>query len=220
MPSPPADHPSQPCCDSIDQQLASARAELAALEQAVDELPEIVEAKFRLGVAAVVETNRRLMAQQVLLQRACASLPAPRQQLAWLPRRPVAGVLLASAGVGLIAWAVLRWWPHLPSPSPRQAQPAQQRTAPVAAQSTLVLRAQGTSWVEVQDLRTRQVLFVGLLERGEQRSIRLRQGLRLRSGRPDLLTLQIDAGRVWTFGNAMGIGWRSVLPEGLRTAGA
>jgi len=230
----PADDESPPAADSIDHQLASARAELAALEQAVDELPEIFEAKFRQGVAAVVESNRQLIAQQLLLRRECASLPPararsvrvwpwvrpPHLQWHWPPNRQVVRVVSASVGVGLLAWGATRWWHHPQSQSLRRDNPAQQRPAPVAAPSTLVLRAQGTSWVEVQDLSTREVLFMGLLERGQERSIKVRQGLRLRSGRPDLLTLQIDAGPVQPYGSAMGIGWRRVLPAGLRRAGA
>lgn len=220
--------------EAIDQQLAAARAELDALEQAVDALPEIFEAKFRQGLAAVVETNRQLVAQQVLLRRQCAALPPVRRAPAWtwssirLPRlrlpavqaRQLAAVVLASAGMGLLAWAGAQWSQHQSTRLVRRASPVPESPVTAAQGSTLLLRASGTSWVEVQDLSTREVLLIGLLEPGQQRQIRLRQGLRIRSGRPDLLSIQIDAGAQQPFGNNVGLGWRTVLPPALRKAGA
>ena len=66
--------------DSADQvllrELCRARAELDALEDAVDELPKILEDKFRQRLAVVVETNRQLAVQkQILMRQLAASLP-------------------------------------------------------------------------------------------------------------------------------------------------
>lgn len=228
--------PAEIITDSIDQQLGAAKAELHALEQAVDALPEIFEAKFRQGVAAVLETNRQLLAQQVLLRSQCSGLPPVRRPSAWvwpsirLPRlqlpavqaRQLAVVLLASAGVGLLAWAGAQWSQHQSARLTRRSALVSVPESPVTVNqgSTLVLRATGTSWVEVQDLSTREVLLIDLLEPGQQRQIRLRQGLRIRSGRPDLLSIQIDAGAQQPFGGNVGLGWRTVLPPTLRRAGA
>lgn len=233
MAEPPDSDRSQ-TSEAIDQQLAAARAELDALEQAVDALPEIFEAKFRQGLAAVVETNRQLVAQQVLLRRECAVLPPVSRRRVWawpsiqLPRLPLPGfsmgqlaaAVLVAAGAGLLAWCGAQWSQHQPMRLARPASPVPGSPATPAQGSTLVLRARGTSWVEVQDLNTREVLLIGLLEPGQERQIRLRQGLRIRSGRPDLLSMQIDAGPQQPFDNNLGLGWRTVLPPALRRAGA
>jgi hypothetical protein len=64
------------------------------------------------------------------------------------------------------------------------------------------------------------VLLIGVLEAGETRTIRLRQGLRIRSGRPDLLSLQIDNAPPKAFADINSLGWHTVLPPSVRKAPA
>lgn len=223
--------------DWLDQQLAEAQAELNALEQAVEDLPHVLEVKYRQRLAAVVEANRQLQAQQQLLQQQCVPLPLPQHGSRWtrlrrlvavqgigLPphrRRTVALIAGAAVAVAALTWAAARRWPLPPQrPALQGVAPAASAALPRATTSTLVLRALGSSWVEVQDLATREVLFIGVLEAGEERTIRLRRGLRLRSGRPDLLMLQVDDAAPMAFGALQGYGWRTVLPPVIRTGGA
>ena len=206
--------------DWLAQQLAEARAELSALEQAVDELPQIFEAKFRQGLAAVVQTNRQLAAQQVQLRRACAeALPPARSVARWVlppwciavvPRQVMVGVAVGAVVLLAIGWGATVLMEHKPSrsrgPAPRSAQ-----SIPVS-DSQLILRASGTSWVEVQDLVSHETLLIGNLDAGEQRTVRMRRGLRIRSGRPDLLRVAIDGGPPAALGDIHGLGWRTVMP--------
>jgi hypothetical protein len=130
----------------------------------------------------------------------------------------VALVCAVLAGLG---WGAARQL-GLGPPALRQAQRNGDRLQAAAPLSTSILQvqAQGSSWLEVQDLRSHAVLFIGVLEAGQSRTIRLRQGLRLRSGRPDLLTLRIDDAQPEPFGLSQGQDWRTVMPPELRTAGA
>lgn len=65
-------------------------------------------------------------------------------------------------------------------------------SASVAQSSDLPLRlrAQGEAWVEVRDLAG-EVVYVNTLRMGEEAQVRLGQGLRVRSGRPDLLEVAL-----------------------------
>lgn len=208
--------------EAVADELASALAELDALERAVEELPQVLEDKFRQRVRALAEFNRQLALQQQMLQkgdtagltvaseppRRLPALPWPRLHL--LPSLPLRMVLLAFAcsAMGLLGWGLAQRLQ-----APLRVAPAPPVVAPrLNSAGTLTLRASGPSWVEVQDLVSREVLLVGVLATGEQRQIRLRQGLRLRSGRPDLLTLQIDGQGPQPMGANLGTAWRKLLP--------
>lgn len=208
-----------PAVPALDAQLATAQAELQALEQLVAELPQIYEAKFRQGLEAVVQLNRQLAGEQAALRQACAgALPAAAS-----PGRSSRAVAIWEkrfAPWALVAVAALVFGLWLTRVRQRRAEPAPVAalSAPAVDTSTaaavLVLRAQGTSWVEVQDLGSREVLFIGELKRGEQRSVRFRQGLRLRSGRPDLLTVQLDGQPPQPFDQNQGLDWRTFRRAG------
>ena len=194
-------------------ELERARSELAALEGALEELPQILEDKFRQRLLALRQFNHQLLLEQASLSRQL--MDAPRD--AGVPWRWVLVATLACAGLVGLGWGLAR--PRVSASTAALGLPAASRSAaPVSTSSILQLQAEGSSWVEVQDLRTQAVLFIGVLEAGQSRTIRLRQGLRLRSGRPDLLSLRIDDGPAEPFGQ--GQDWRTVMPPVLRTAGA
>ena len=198
-------------------ELELARNELAALEEALEELPQILEDTFRQRLLVLRQINHQLQIEQASLRTQLMAAPRPIG-VPWLQGLVVAMACIALAGLGWGAARHLGWRPSL-----RQPLPNSDRLPPAAAplsNSVLQVQAQGSSWVEVQDLRSHAVLFIGVLEAGQSRTIRLRQGLRLRSGRPDLLTLRIDDGQPQPFGLSQGQDWRTVMPPALRTAGA
>ena len=198
-------------------ELELARRELAALEEALDELPQILEDKFRQRVLTLRQINHQLQDEQASLR---TQLMASKRYNVPPWRLVLVGALACTALAGL-GWGASRQLGFRPS-ALRQAPvngDRLQAAAPLSA-SILQVQAQGSSWLEVQDLRSHAVLFIGVLETGQSRTIRLRQGLRLRSGRPDLLTIRIDDGQSEPFGLSQGQDWRTVMPPALRTAGA
>ena len=204
--------------DLLAAQLDQARCELAALEQALVEMPQILEVKFKQRVSALNQINQQLLQEQLLLVSQLAA-PSGGTGPRW---RALSTGLVGCAGLVLIGWGGARWL-ATPQPSARLPHSGVMQQAPgsaLSSSSTVVVRAQGPSWVEVQDLRSHEVLFIGVLETGDARTIRLRQGLRLRSGRPDLLSLQVDGGAARPLGADQGQGWHTLLPPGVRTAGA
>jgi len=199
---------------SSSSELELARTELAALEGALEELPQILEDKFRQRLLALRKFNHQLEREQASLRNQLMA----SQRAAGVPWRMVLVVALACTGLAGLGWSAAR--PRVPGSAAALRPPTASRLAAPVSSSTLQLQAQGSSWVEVQDLRSQAVLFIGVLEAGQSRTIRLRQGLRLRSGRPDLLTLRIDDGPLEPFGLSQGQDWRTVMPPVLRTAGA
>jgi hypothetical protein len=204
-----------------DQQLADARCELVALEQSLELLPQILEDKYRHHLASVVQTNRQLFDQQLYLRQCLVAAASSSRLLP--PSRRMRPILIVMGCVGVLALvctsALLR------KQLTRQAlmRPSAvnlDRPASVVSDSMMQLSAKGESWVEVQDLVTQETLFVGVLNAGDFRKIRLRRGLRIRSGRPDLLSLQIDTAPPIPFGEAPGEVWRTVLPPELKKARA
>ena len=199
---------------SSSSELELARTELAALEGALEELPQILEDKFRQRLLALRKFNHQLEREQASLRNQLMA----SQRAAGVPWRMVLVVALACTGLAGLGWSAAR--PRVPGSAAALRPPTASRLAAPVSSSILQLQAQGSSWVEVQDLRSQAVLFIGVLEAGQSRTIRLRQGLRLRSGRPDLLTLRIDDGPLEPFGLSQGQDWRTVMPPVLRTAGA
>jgi len=198
-------------------ELELARRELAALEEALDALPQILEDKFRQRVLTLRQINHQLQHEQESLRTQLMASPSPNVSLWWLM---LVGALAGTALAGL-GWGASKQLGFRPS-ALRQAplNGVRLQAAAPLSRSILQVQAQGSSWLEVQDLRSHAVLFIGVLEAGQSRTIRLRQGLRLRSGRPDLLILRIDDGQPEPFGPDQGQEWRTVMPPELRTAGA
>jgi hypothetical protein len=195
-------------------ELQRARLELAALEAALEELPQILEDKFRQRLLALRQINHQLQLEQASLRTQLMPSPGP----SGAPWRLALLVALACTALAGLGWGAAR---QLGSRAAVVQPPAALPPAALPqSRSTLQVQAQGSSWVEVQDLRSHAVLFIGVLEAGQSRTIRLRQGLRLRSGRPDRLTIRIDDGQPQPFGLSQGQDWRTVMPPELRTAGA
>ena len=210
--------PGESCTGDVLAQLNRANFECALLEQALEEFPSTMEQKFRLRLNHVIEMNLHLKVQnyelrQALQSRGLVSTQKLGANVGLLLRcRPLLIGISLSGLTALLFWAV----PNLGLRETHSSSGVRRSTlvAPVAFESNAILKlsADGASWVEVQDLATEKTLFVGILHAGEQRSIRMRRGLRLRSGRPDLLRLQIDDGSFVPFGTSLKLGWRVLLP--------
>lgn len=204
---------------SFISELELARNELAALEGALEELPQILEEQFRQRLLALRQFNHQLQREQASLRTQLMASQRPRRVL-W---RSVLVAVLACTALAGLGWSAARqsgWRPMAARRLPAAPLAAGLRPATPLSNSILQVQALGSSWLEVQDLRSHAVLFIGVLEAGQSRTIRLRQGLRLRSGRPDLLTIRIDDGQSQPFGLSQGQDWRTVMPPVLRTAGA
>ncbi|MEB3353523.1 MAG: RodZ domain-containing protein [Cyanobacteriota bacterium] len=128
----------------------------------------------------------------------------------------VLALVLAAAGSTL---ALLRFrsapapTPLPPRPAEAPRSPAPSPAPPPAARSDqdLRLRATGESWLEVRTLAG-EVVYVNTLQDGEDTTIRLRDGLEIRSGRPDLLEFSVDDQPFQVLGPVDDLSWRTVLP--------
>ena len=190
-----------------------------------------------------LRNQRDLLQQQLsqtLLASAPPAVTPPtpsRPRLALPPlnrpsRRRLGLAVLVCGGSGLLGWGLvaglgpggdaprpaietLTAAERLGRGSPATQSPAREtpaRESPVS-KSTVTLRSLGSSWVEVQDLVTRQTVWVDVLEPGTAQPIRMRRGLRIRSGRPDLLSVQIDNHQPFPFGSLNGVDWRTLRPQ-------
>ena len=229
---PPAKTPRDSSTPSaIAEQLVAAQAELAAMEQLVEELPQILEQKFRQRLAEVVENNRQLQQQHqhLLSELHATTTPLPldsqrwRPEINWrlpkLPAKKVTVIAVCCVSLSLVGWGLQsvvskNHVQHVSSPNTKLQTPLR------SSDNILIVNARGTSWVEVQDLASREVVLIGELQAGEQRKIRLHQGLRLRSGRPDLISIQIDDGTPAPLADIDNLDWRIVLPPTLKKAPA
>lgn len=135
----------------------------------------------------------------------------------WLRRKPrwVLALLAGSVAFALATMLGPRW---RPAPSARPAPPATPSSpaapsAPALVRSDLELRlrASGEAWLEVQTLAG-EVLYVNTLQQGEGTTIRLRNGLRIRSGRPDLLEVAVGDQPFQPLGPVYDLNWRTVRP--------
>ncbi len=218
----------QPDVEELELELARLRAELEEYQGLIDELPEIYEAKFTHQLRDVAQDIRRLMDDRQALQeqinrsleaaRAAPLLAAAPEPLPSSPARPwmppaavAAATALAVAGVAALQWK--------PPPAPRAAAPApipphaEPLPAPpqVADDIELRLRASGESWLEVQTLAG-EVVYVNTLQDGQAATIRLGQGLRIRSGRPDLLEFAVADQPFVLLGSVYDFDWRTIRP--------
>ena len=144
-----------------------------------------------------------------------AVVAAARRWLRRLPRRRL-GLAAAGTAFALGVVAVVQWQPP---PAPRAAAPApipppaEPLPAPpqAAADPELRLRASGESWLEVQTLDG-EVVYVNTLQEGQTATIRLGQGLRIRSGRPDLLEFAVADQPFVLLGPVYDLDWRTIRP--------
>jgi hypothetical protein len=203
-------------------QIERANSECVLLEEALEEFPSMIEHKFRRQLNHVVEINCILKAQNHEMRQALQSqlrFSSPRSGIAASLFLLCRSLLIFAVLTGL---ATLFVW-TIPYRNQQEAgllavrnRSASIEPVPVESTAMLKLAADGISWVEVRDLATEKTLFVGTLQSGEQRSIRMRRGLRIRSGRPDLLKFQIDGGSFISFENAVNLGWRTLMPPPLK----
>jgi hypothetical protein len=186
----------------LAQQLEAANNELRHLEDLLLEAPDLLEAKFRHELDQVRHEIMLLQAErQSLLLQAAAFRASHRWgglRLVWPQQRALAVVLscalgLLMAGFGLYLAQRRSAGRPAASPAARVAVNADPRIQAGDANSILELEASDSSWIEVTD-SDGQLLLRDTLEAGLPRRIRLRQGLRLFTARPENLRYRIDGG--------------------------
>lgn len=159
------------------------------------------------GTAAATASARRLEELRVSLGAALGSLWSQGASL----RPATLGAGLGLALLGVILGVLLpRQIPRSPTPATTTATPgsgsAARTPAMAATAGTLTLRSTGPSWVEVQT-GSGNTLYTGVLE--GQRSFSLSAGLRVRSGRADLIRLRVGPDPERKLGPVEMIDWQT-----------
>jgi hypothetical protein len=163
------------------------------------------------GTAAATASARRLEELRVSLGAALGSLWSQGASL----RPATLGAGLGLALVGVILGVLLpRQIPRSPAPATTTATTtatpgsgsAARTPAMAAVAGTLTLRSTGPSWVEVQS-GSGNILYTGVLE--GQRSFSLSEGLRVRSGRADLIRLRVGPDPERKLGPVEMIDWQT-----------
>ena len=163
------------------------------------------------GTAAATASARRLEELRVSLGAALGSLWSQGASL----RPATLGAGLGLALLGVILGVLLpRQIPRSPTPATTAATTAATpgsgsaaRTPAMAAVAgTLTLRSTGTSWVEVQT-SSGDILHSGVLK--GQRRFSLSSGLRVRSGRADLIRLRVGPDPERKLGPVEMIDWQT-----------
>ena len=106
--------------------------------------------------------------------------------------------------------------PSTPMPAPN-ASPAAQTGAPPAGVPSISLRTTGPSWLEVRSTDG-VLLFSG--ELNGQRNFPLRSGLMIRSGRADLVQLQVNGQPERKLGSVDFLDWATFRPDSRAKPGA
>jgi hypothetical protein len=222
---------------ALDDELSAARSQLDHYQRLIDEIPSLYEAKFRYRVQDLAQDIRRLMEERQSLQeqirrciegqaapaplptiatnarparRALAALAAATRRFRHLPRWQLAlaagaAALALAVPVGLGGWATR----GRPAPeAPEASQPASQPLPEIPPQ--LRLRAKGEVWLELRSL-TNQPVLETTLRPGQDTSIPLGDGLRIRSGRPHLLEVAIADQPFAPLAPANDFAWRTVV---------
>jgi len=163
------------------------------------------------GTAAATASARRLEELRVSLGAALGSLWSQGASL----RPATLGAGLGLALLGVILGVLLpRQIPRSPTPATSAATTtatsgsgsAARTPAMAAVAGTLTLRSTGPSWVEVQT-GSGNILYTGVLE--GQRSFSLSAGLRVRSGRADLIRLRVGPDPERKLGPVEMIDWQT-----------
>jgi len=206
----------------LRSQLVQANCECAHLEKVLEELPAIMEHRFSIQLKLVTELNEHLRLQNAELLRALQSQNCNTQKrlcdykkLSVHAPRLLTPIVISGLVI-LLAGPFIHQYLWRASFVKVDRDSSLRRSIGSDSTAILKLAAHGSSWVEVQDLETKTTLFVGILHAGEQRTIRMRRGLRLRSGRPDLLSSQVDGGPRVPLGTIPQSGWRVLLPPPLK----
>ena len=87
------------------------------------------------------------------------------------------------------------------------------------ADQDLLLRAQGEAWLEVEDLAG-ELVYRNILQAGDEQRIRLRDGLKVRSGRPDLVEVSVGEGPFEVLNSINNLDWKTFRPALLTPSGA
>ena len=131
-----------------------------------------------------------------------------------LPKLRLMG-LSAAAALGLVGAAlVIASLFSSRSLAPRGGASIRSSQSPqvASANTTIQLQARGgESWVLVEDLKGRPV-FDGILQSGEPKRFPLAQGLRLRSGRADLLFVAVGDALPKPLGDVGDLDWVEIRP--------
>jgi len=139
-------------------------------------------------------------------------LPIPRFER--LPKLRLIGLSAAAALVLVGAALVIPSLFSSRSPAPRGGSSIRASQAPPVpnAPTTIQLQARGgESWVLVEDLKGRQV-FDAILQPSAPMRLPLAQGLRLRSGRPDLLFVAVGDAVPKPLGDVGDLDWVEIRP--------
>lgn len=208
---------------AIQRQLADSRQQIGELEALIGELPGIYERKFEHQLQPLLEQERLLRQQNVLLRdqlhralpgAASPLLLAPGQPPGrWPARHRLALGAAALAALGAFGLVQRQWAPANPqrNPAPLGAnQLAAQAGGPARAKELLVITS-GPSWIELRDAQGRTI-YGGLLE-GRQR-FRLGAGLSLKAGRPELVQVQLGGGPAQALPPGEWWSWHRFQPPG------
>ena len=208
---------------AIQRQLADSRQQIGELEALIGELPGIYERKFEHQLQPLLEQERLLRQQNVLLRdqlhralpgAASPLLLAPGQPPGrWPARHRLALGAAALAALGAFGLVQRQWAPANPqrNPAPLGAnQLAAQAGGPARAKELLVITS-GPSWIELRDAQGRTI-YGGLLE-GRQR-FRLGAGLSLKAGRPELVQVQLGGGLAQALPPGEWWSWHRFQPPG------
>ena len=208
---------------AIQRQLADSRQQIGELEALIGELPGIYERKFEQQLQPLLEQERLLRQQNVLLRdQLHRALPGAASPLLLAPGQPPGRwparhrlVLGAAALAALGAFGLVQrqWAPASPqrNPAPLGAnQLAAQAGGPARAKELLVITS-GPSWIELRDAQGRTI-YGGLLE-GRQR-FRLGAGLSLKAGRPELVQVQLGGGPAQALPPGEWWSWHRFQPPG------
>ena len=210
---------------AIQRQLADSRQQIGELEALIGELPGIYERKFEHQLQPLLEQERLLRQQNVLLRdQLHQALPGAESPLLLAPGQPPGRwparhrLALGAAGAALAALGAFglvqrQWAPANPqrNPAPLGAnQLAAQAGGPARAKELLVITS-GPSWIELRDAQGRTI-YGGLLE-GRQR-FRLGAGLSLKAGRPELVQVQLGGGPAQALPPGEWWSWHRFQPPG------
>jgi len=92
------------------------------------------------------------------------------------------------------------------APSPRQVSSVRVSDTLLPPASLKIQASGGQSWVMVEDLKGRMVLDV-ILEPAQSKFLSIKSGLRVRSGRPDLLMIEVDKTAAKPLGKVTDMDW-------------
>jgi hypothetical protein len=218
----------------LDYHAELAFAELRSLELAVEDLQGVMERAFVVRLQAQRECNSKLLTEFYDLQRQLQI-----QRSGYFRARMfvfsllngfgyLAGSFKRRAGANPVAGSMLllslalvfcgfHFFNSFISSSRGAVKPAalkiQMDTTRLLAYSLLSLRADQSCWVEVQDIASGEIIYVGEIAASKTLKIRLRNGLKIRAGRPEVLWIAFNDDQEKRFDIGSGLDWREFKPR-------